>query len=218
MVPGTPWSIPYIPDPGNLAADVFISFIVSALLAIMINAEAQAWVATLLGDVRPGAKDRFHFNVLFHMSFTGSLNYLVAGFGWPKPIDIDATKFRRPRLYLLLARLAGPVANILLANIAASLVFAIKFIEMDPLVFMMVLGVNVATAVYHLLPIPPLTVGAVLVAWLPQRFDFFKKVFNWTGPFLIVAIFLWERLTGTGIISPYVNPLIFTVVKFIRGG
>ncbi|MDI6855002.1 MAG: hypothetical protein QME75_15520 [Deltaproteobacteria bacterium] len=218
MVPGTPWSIPYIPDPGNLAGDVFISFIVSALLAIMINAEAQAWVATLLGDVRPGAKDRFHFNVLFHMSFTGSLNYLVAGFGWPKPIDIDATKFRHPRLYLLLARLAGPVANILLANIAASLVFAIKFIEMDPLVFMMVLSVNVATAVYHLLPIPPLTVGAVLVAWLPRRFDFFKKVFNWTGPFLIVAVFLWERLTGTGIISPYVNPLILMVVKFIRGG
>jgi Zn-dependent protease len=218
MVPGTPWSIPYIPDPGNLAGDVFISFIVSALLAIMINAEAQAWVATLLGDTRPEAKDRFHFNVLFHMSFTGSLNYLVAGFGWPKTMDIDATRFRYPKIFLFLSRLAGPMANILLANIAASLVFGIKYLEMDPLVFMMVLGVNVTTAVYHLLPIPPLTAGAVLVAWLPSRLDFLKKLLNWIGPFLIVAIFLLERLTGVGIISPYFNPLIETLVKFIRGG
>jgi len=216
-VPGTPWSIPYIPHPDNLAFDVFVSFVVSALLAIMINAEAQAWVATILGDVRPGAKDRFHFNVLFHLSFLGSLCYLVTGFGWPKPMDIDPTKFRHPCLYLLLARLAGPVANILLANIAASLVFLIKYLDMDPLVFMMVLGVNVTTAVYHLLPLPPLTIGSWLVGCLPDRVQTLKRVLNFIGPILIVAIFLVERITHQGIVSPYLNPLVVRLVRFIIG-
>ncbi len=217
MAPGTPWSIPYIPTPANLALDTFVSFIVSALLAIMINAEAQAWVATILGDVRPGAKDRFHFNVFFHLSFLGSLCYLVAGFGWPKPMDIDPAKFRHPRLYLLLSRLAGPVANLLLANIAASLVFLIKYIEMDPLVFMMVLGVNITTAVYQLLPLPPLPVGAFLVACLPDRAQVLKRVLNFAGPVIIVALFLVERITGQGIVSPYLNPLVWAMIRFITG-
>lgn len=215
--PGTPWSIPYIPQPGNLAFDVFISFVVSALLAIMINAEAQAWVATILGDVRPGAKDRFHFNVLFHLSFLGSLCYLVAGFGWPKPMDIDPTKFRHPKLYLLLARLAGPIANLLLANIAASLVFLIRHIQMDPLVFMMVLGVNVTTAVYQLLPLPPLPLGAFLVACLPDRVQVLKRALNFAGPILIVALFLAERATGQDLVSPYLNPLVRALVRLISG-
>lgn len=215
---GTPWSIPYIPGPGNLAIDSFVAFVVSALLAIMINAEAQAWVATMLGDARPDAKDRFHFNVLFHMSFTGSLCYLVAGFGWPKPIHIDSTRFKYPRVFTILSRLAGPIANLLLANIAASLVFLIQYLEMDPLVFMMVLGVNVTTAIYHLIPLPPLVGGVVIAALLPEGLKALKEVFRLAGPFIIVAIFLVERLTGAGIISPYLNPLVWTTVRFIRGG
>jgi hypothetical protein len=213
----TTWGIPFIPTPANLALDSYVSFVVSALLAIMINAEAQAWVATTLGDTRPDAKDRFHFNVLFHMSFLGSLCYLVAGFGWPKTMDIDPTKFKRPRLYLIITRLAGPLANILLANVAASLVFAIRFVELDPLVFMMVVGVNVTTAVYHLLPIPPLAVGLIILSWLPESLQRFKWLINLAGPVLIVSIFLVERLTGQGIISPYLNPLIWKVVRILAG-
>ena len=89
-----PWPIPFILDPYHLALDATVAFIVSALLAIMINAEGQAWVSTILGDVREGAKDRFHFNAFFHLDVTGCICYLVAGFGWPKHMDIDASKFK----------------------------------------------------------------------------------------------------------------------------
>jgi hypothetical protein len=116
-------AIPYIPDLHNLAFDAFVSFIVSALLAILINAEAQAFMATLLGDARVDAKDRFHFNVFFHLSLPGSICYLVGGFGWPKQIDLDTTKFAYPRLFTVIVRFSGAIANILLANIAASIIF-----------------------------------------------------------------------------------------------
>ena len=212
--PGTPWSIPYVPDPSHLAFDSFVSFIVSALLAIMINAEAQAWVATVLGDARVGAKDRFHFNVFWHLDIMGSICYLVGGFGWPKPIDISPEKFRYPLLFTFLARLAGPIANIFLANIAATFVFLIKFLDMDPLVFLMVAGVNVTTAVYHLIPLPPLAASTLISGWLPDRF---KNLFRLAGPFIIVAIFLMERITNQGIISPYLNPLVWWMMKFITG-
>jgi hypothetical protein len=217
MPPGTSWPIPYIPDPANFALDAFVSFVVSALLAIMINAEAQAWVATLLGDARPGAKDRFHFNAFFHLNFLGSLCYLVGGFGWPKVMDINPARFRHPRLYTLLARLAGPVANILLANITGSIVFLFKQVEADPVVFLMVLGVNATTAVYHLLPIPPLALGLVLTDSLPDRFRSLQWGLNQVGGIIIVGIFLAERISGQGLLSPYLNPLVQTAVKLIAG-
>lgn len=217
-MPGnSPWTFPYIPDFSQVAIDGLVSFVVSALLAVMINAEAQAWVATLLGDTRPGAKDRFHYNAFFHLSFLGSLCYLAGGFGWPKVMDINPARFRRPRLYTLLARLAGPVANILLANITASIVFLFKQVEADPVVFLMLLGVNATTAVYNLLPIPPLALGLFLTDSLPERLKRLNWLFYQLGAVVIVAIFLAERITGQGLLSPYLNPLVQAAVKVIIG-
>jgi Zn-dependent protease len=210
-------SIPYIPDFHNLQIDAIAVFVVSALLAIMINAEAQAFIAALLGDARPDAKDRFHFNAFLHLDVLGSICFFVGGFGWPRPIDIDPDKFKYPRTFTVIARLAGPVANILLANIAASLVFAVKFINIDPVVFLMVLGVNITVAIYNLIPLPPLFAYSFISIWLPQESQGLKRMLQISGPFIIVAIFLIERITGVGIISPYLNPLVREVVRRIAG-
>lgn len=214
---GSKWPIPFILDPQHLALDATVAFIVSALLAIMIHAEGQAWVSTMFGDMRPGAKDRFHFNAFLHLDITGSICFLVAGFGWPKPLDIDASKFKHPKLYLFLSRLAGPIANIAMAGVAATLVHAIRFLDMVPLVFLMVVGVNITTAVYNLIPIPPLAAGALVTMWIPEESQMLRKAVNFAGPFIIVGIFLAERITGEGILSPYLNPIVWKLVKVIVG-
>jgi hypothetical protein len=214
MTTGSFGAVPYIPDL-SMPIDTLITFVVSVLLAILINAEAQAWMAALLGDARPEAKDRFHFIVFFHMSVLGSLCYLVAGFGWPKPLDINPAKFQHPRLYPILVRFTGAFANFLLANIAASMVFAIRFLELDPLVFLMVAGVNATTAVYHLIPIPPLAAGSLITAFIPEPSPLVRRVIYFSGSGLILAIFLTERITGVGIISPYLNPAVRAALKFL---
>lgn len=215
MTPSPFELIPFIPDVQNLPFDLLVSFVVSFLLAIMIHAEAQAWMATVLGDVRPGAKDRFHFNVFFHLSVPGTLCYFLAGFGWPKPIDIDPTKFAWPRLFLVLSRLSGAIANLLLANIAASIILLFRFFEMDPRVFLMVAGVNVTTAVYHLLPIPPLAAGSLITMWFPQASPTLRRILYYGGVALIFAIFLTERFAGFPLVSPYLNPLARRALYFL---
>jgi hypothetical protein len=215
MTPEALAAIPYIPDFNHLALDTSVSFVVSALLAILINAEAQAWMATLLGDYRPDAKDRLHFIVFLHMSVLGSLSYLVGGFGWPKPIDINPARFKHPWLYTVLTRCSGALANFLLANIAGSLAVMLKFIDLDPLVFLMVVGVNITTAIYHLLPIPPLAAGSLFTALIPTTSPFLQRASYYAGSLLILAIFLTERLTGVGIVSPYLNPMVQAVMRFL---
>jgi Zn-dependent protease len=210
-------ALPYILDPAHLQVDAVISFFVVVLITLTINAEAQAFMATILGDARTGAKDRFHFNFMLHLDICGALCYLAGGFGWPRPIAVDESKFKYPALYTFLVRLAGPVANLLLAGIVGSIVALMKIVEFHPLVFLMLLGVNVTTAVYNLIPLPPLAGGALISALLPQGWDRVKWLFNLIGPYLIVAIVMLERIKGELPFKGYLDPLVVAVFNYIKG-
>ena len=114
--------LPYLLNYSQPVAEDIVIFCVAMLTAIIVSAEGQGFIATLLGDSQVGAKDRFHFNVFMHMSLLGTLNFFIAGFGWAKEMEIDTRNFKNhPRLFLVFSRIAGPLANLLMANIAASL-------------------------------------------------------------------------------------------------
>lgn len=212
--------LPYLIDYTHLTVEEFVVFCVAALTAIMVSAEGQALAATLFGDIRTGAKDRFHFNVFLHMSVLGTLNFLVAGFGWAKKIDIDTSRFKNhPRLFLIFARLAGPVANLLLANIAASLNWLIDTYGFEDRVFSTIAVVNVTVAVYGLLIVPPLPGSALLYALFPEN-DFFskvKKIFERIGPYLILGTFGAIRVSGWDGLSSVVTPIVAIIIKTILG-
>ena len=211
------WPVPFIIGPQNLAVDAVTAFCVSALLALMVNAEAQAFVSTFLGDSRIGAKDRFHFNAFLHLDILGAICYLLGGFGWPRKMDIDRSKLPHPRLYMVFIRLSGPLANLLLASIGGTLVSLVKAFEWDPRVFLMVVGVNITTAIYNLIPLPPLAMGSLVCELIPAGAVRTRSMFLQIGPFLILALVLLERLTHHGIFSPYLDPLVKTVFTYFRG-
>lgn len=215
-MPSGQWPIPFLLDPYHLDVGGVAFFAVSILLAVTINGEAQAFIAAMLGDSRPGAKDRFHFNAFLHLSLLGTICYLAGGFGWPRSVDIDPDKFEHPRLYTVITRLAGPVANLLLAGIAGSLVSFMKILDYDPRGILMVIGVNVTTAIYNIIILPPLAGGAVVSAFIPRSLDKVKWLFNQAGPYLLVAMVLLERIRGELTFRAYLDPAIVAVVNFIK--
>ena len=212
------WPVPFIINPQNLAIDAITAFVVSVLLAVMINAEAQAFAATFLGDARPSPKDRFHFNAFLHLDLLGTICYLVGGFGWPRTMAIDAGKFKYPRLYVVLVRFAGPAANLLLAGIGGSLVMIMKQFAWDARVFLMVVGVNITTAVYSLIPLPPLAAGSLVYELIPGTQNSLRWVFLQAGPFAILALALLERIRGEGIFSYYFDPAVRSIFNYLAGG
>lgn len=212
----TDWPVPYIPLL-HFTTDSFATFCVAVLFAVLVNAEAQAFVATFLGDYRVGAKDRFHFIAFFHLDILGTINFLVGGFGWAKPMDINLARFARPRLYTFITRLAGPLANLLLAGIGGSLVLLIQSLGYDARVFSMIVGVNVTTAVFNLIPIPPLVAGVLVTCCLPERFVQIKWAINQAGPFLVLALTLLDRLYPKYSFHPLLDPLVLAIFRFIVG-
>lgn len=209
--------LPYLIDYAQPVAEDIVIFCVSVLTAIMVSAEGQAFVATLLGDSRVNAKDRLHFNVFLHMSVLGTLNFFVAGFGWAKVIDIDKTRFKNPRLYLIISRLSGPFANLLMANIAASINWILGRYGVVDKVFATIVVVNVTMAVYSLLIVPPLPGSAFLFAFFPDThfFQQLKKYLYLIGPIVIVCTFLAVRYYDWTGISDHFTPVVGALTEAI---
>ena len=211
------WPVPFWLDPTNLTIDSTVAFCVAVLVTVTLNAEAQAFMSNFLGDRRPEARDRLHFNAFLHLGVLGSICYLIGGFGWPRIFDIDRSKFEHPRLYMVLSRAAGPLANLLMASIVGSIVMIFNAFDYNPRVFMMVVGVNLTTAIYNLIPVPPIAMGYLVSELLPGMQERTRTLLFLVGPYLVLALALAERLTHQAILSPYFDPIIRAIYTYIVG-
>jgi len=217
MVENTLVQIPFVLDFTHFQFDQAIIFLVAVLLSITVNAEAQALVATVLGDVRREPKDRFHFNPLLHLSLSGMLCFVVGGFGWPKQIALDRSKFRHKTLDVMIIKLAGPFANLMLAGIAGSIVWIMAVWELDDQVFSIVVAVNLMIFVFNIIPLPPLAGSAVLSFFFPEKMKSSSAghLFVMVSPYLVVVLILAMRINDITILNRYMDPVVVSIFKFI---
>jgi Zn-dependent protease len=210
-------TIPFLLEFGHLEIDKLIVFFLSVLAAVTVNAEGQAMMATTLGDIQIKSKERFHFNPLFHLDLSGLLCFAIAGFGWPRYVSIESKKFKHPNLYLILSRFAGPLANLLLAGIAGSIVWVMHIIGTDDQVFSIVLSVNLMVFVFSFLPIPPLAGASLFSPFLPKSLNTFAKVSIKVFPYMLVLFFIILRFNHIEILNNTLYPVVRAVFSFITG-
>ncbi len=182
------------------------------LLALTIHEFAHGWVANRLGDPTARLQGRLTLNPMAHLDIIGTIAIVLIGFGWAKPVPVDARYLRRPRQDMIFIAAAGPVSNLILA---AAVAFCYRMMpwgalgpEWDwlaaPLRAMLYTGVwvNVLLAVFNLLPIPPLDGSRVVSGLLPLR----QAIsFSRIEPYGFIIIFL---LFYTGIIQPAFSPVV----------
>jgi len=207
--------MPYQIDFSSFVFDYFLAFCLGILFAVTINAEAQAFVAQILGDVRQEDNSRFHFNPLRHLDVLGTIAFFASGFGWPRNVDVDSGRFKRPRLYAVIVRLAGPLANFLLASIISSVSLIIEQFSIDPQMIEIVLGVNLMVAVSNLLPVPPLAGGSIAALLIPERYGNIRKAFWRLSPYLLVVLLTADRLSKNEIVNRVCMPLFEPVFSFL---
>ncbi len=141
------------------------------LVSITLHEFGHAYTAYRLGDQTPKIDGRLSLNPIAHLDPIGTLMILFGPIGWAKPVRIDPSALKG-RYAELLVSLAGPMANMILAVIAVAVLkhapipLAYEGI-IEPLKVMMML--NLALAVFNLLPIPPLDGGHIIQNLLPYR-------------------------------------------------
>jgi Zn-dependent protease len=73
-------------------------------------------VAYLLGDLSQVKRGRITLNPFRHISWFGTMTFVLFGFGWARSAQVDPSHFKRRYLGTFLVAIAGATANLLLAG------------------------------------------------------------------------------------------------------
>ncbi|MFO0581093.1 MAG: site-2 protease family protein [Anaeromyxobacter sp.] len=182
------------------------------IISLTVHEWAHAWSAWKLGDDTASLQGRLTLNPIAHVDLLGTIILPLLGvpFGWAKPVPVNPARFRREVSMsggMALTAGAGPLSNLVLAllsTVAIGLLirWAPALVEgpVFPLLRELVV-LNVALAIFNLLPVPPLD-GSRVVAWLMPRglAEGWRRI-ELYAPVLLIAVFLWGGRLVAGPIS-----------------
>lgn len=175
------------------------------LFALSCHEAAHAYAAYKMGDRTAFNLGRVTINPSKHLDLVGTICMLVFGFGWAKPVPINARNFENPKKGMAISGIAGPLANFILGIISTFLSALTVFLEyklmtnMQPTEFVLnVFSItytffylsamyNFIFMVFNLIPVPPFDGSRFITAILPSKW-YFKLMQYEKYTFIIVMV------------------------------
>ena len=192
------------------------------LLALTFHEYAHAYMAYRYGDDTARQSGRLTLNPLRHLDPLGTIMIFIVHFGWAKPVPVNPNRLRNPKKDMLWISAAGPLANMVLALASGLLIRVLLTIGVTPdrntaigLLFFMVimsLQINLALAIFNILPIAPLDGSKILSALLPVRYEKLIYSLERYGPFILIGLIIFSQATGVS----FLGGLIWPFVDFFR--
>lgn len=167
-------------DFSTALADI-LAILLIVFLILPFHEWAHAITAHKLGDSSVKYSGRLTLNPLSHIDPIGALALLLFGFGWAKPVPVNPSYFKKPKLGMGIVALMGPLANLVAAFVGFLIYYLIIVLSNGAAFSAGVFGkvlfafltfyisVNVRLAVFNLLPIPPLDGSKILFIFLPDK-------------------------------------------------
>lgn len=205
-----------------------VFWVIAFIVAITVHEASHAWMSDRLGDPTAKIMGRLSLNPIKHYDPIGTTLLLflvilrafgapVIPFGWAKPVRFDPYNLKNPRKDAALISLSGPVSNLLVAIILAFILrvvvspfsqYAIVGALLAPSIIL-----NVALAIFNLIPIYPLDGEKIIIGILPQKdaqeFENFMRRFG----VIMLLLIIFPTFGGVSILTSIVSP----VINFILG-
>ncbi len=211
---------------------VAIAYLLGLLLALVAGITfhefSHAFTAYQLGDMTPVRQGRVSLNPAAHLDPVGMLIFVLAGFGWGRPVAFNPYGLRtNPRIGSALVALAGPVSNILLGT-AFGLLLRILLLA-DPtfgsstltrfiaLTLASFIDFNFLLAIFNLVPLPPLDGSKILPGILPPDMAYsLLRFYDQIGPYSLLILFALLWFAGS-IVGPILNAPIDALFQLVVG-
>lgn len=200
-----------------------ITLIPGFVLGLTLHEFSHALVAVRLGDPTARQLGRLSLNPLRHLDLFGSLMLILAGFGWAKPIPVDARYLRSPRRDMAMIALAGPLSNLVLAVVLAMmlrLVLAAGGTSSSSVLILLLVQavwINLVLAVFNLIPLPPLDGSRIVAGVVPEQWNRGYDQLERFGPMILLALVLAANLTGVSVLSRFIMPVANPLFNLLMG-
>lgn len=185
----------------------------AVLFAIVIHETAHGFVSFLLGDPTPKREGRLTLNPLRHLDPVGTVCLIVFGFGWAKPVHVDAHYYRNPKLGMVWVALAGPAVNFLAAFLIGIIFFVLPdnagLVWLYKLLYYFML-INTGLALFNLIPVPPLDGSKIIGALIPEKYYYTYLRFEKFGIIFLLI------LLATGLLNNFLNQTMQGYINLIE--
>lgn len=179
-----------------------LMMLIPLVLSLSVHEWAHAWSAYRLGDDTAAREGRLTLDPLAHIDPLGTFLLPLLGipFGWARPVPVNPVRFRRDvsmRTGMMITAAAGPISNVVLAVLATVILgvilrFRVDVLQAYPAVSFLLgtaIQMNVALAIFNLLPIPPLDGSRVVDGLMPYRFQArWEKIARFSPLMLLVVV------------------------------
>ena len=208
-------------DPKDFLLDILIT-LPGIVLGLTFHEFGHAFTAYKLGDNLPKQQGRVSLNPLAHIDPFGLICLIFAGFGWGRPVQINALAYRHPRRDRLLVSFAGVIMNAIIVLVLAFITKAALpgllnstsgAAEIVLQILLQAIAVNIMLMIFNLLPVPPLDgFNVITEIFNLRKYGWYDKLYSFGGIILMVLIFF--RLTSY-ILTPAVNAIYSLVMNGI---
>ncbi|MBI1907925.1 site-2 protease family protein [Candidatus Uhrbacteria bacterium] len=183
-----------------------VVWLLAIVISLTVHEFAHALAGRSLGDPTAEREGRLTLNPAKHIDPLGFLLLLLVGFGWAKPVPFNPYALKNPVRDSVVIALAGPVANLILAGLAA-IVFraavmsgAVSATSLLSPFLVLLMFVNSALALFNLIPIPPLDGSRLLEALFASlRWRRAAEMVANFGPRILFLLVLLSMFGGVNI-------------------
>jgi Zn-dependent protease len=191
-----------------------VMILVPLLLSLTVHEWAHAYCAYRLGDDTAKRQGRLTLSPLAHIDPIGTLLLPMLGipFGWAKPVPVNPIRFRRSismRRGMMLTAAAGPFSNLLITLACAVVYGLLARFRPDllgrygavPALLHTAIGMNLALAMFNMLPIPPLDGSRVVDGLLPVRLQHLWERWVRIAPYALLGVIVMPYFLHFSVLS-----------------